>query len=520
MTPDTSIPDLDALPDDSASLRDLVVRLAGLLAKERALSAHYKQRVVELLRRLYGRKSETWDPQQALLTGILADALSQPVAPAPETAPVTVPAHQRKHTPHGRTKDFPDTIRRQEHLIAVPESERLCPLTGKPRPVIGYDIAQKIDYIPAELVINVYKREKLGSVPGAEETGVMTAPAVASVVPRSLLDTGFIAQVIVSKFCDHLPLYRQEQQFKRLGYSISRKTLCDTLMATSVPLTMLTDCVEAHVLSSGTAHHDDTPLDVMLTGKEKGQNIKEARLWVATVPPRDGPWVHFTFAMNRKADTPRQFFETYEGNIVCDAYAGYDGLETPTRHLCGCWVHVRRKFFDAWKIGHHPEANSAMEIIRSLYAIEDQVPPEAVHDPQRLIMRQQQSAPLVERLGAQLQEWQPRVLPAGKLGNAIGYAMNNWTRLRRFLQDPALPLDNNAVEQMIRPVALGRNNWLFLGSEAGGRAAATYMTLIATCKRAGVNPYHYFKDILGRLMDHSSHRLDELLPGKWQPLKA
>jgi transposase len=221
--------------------------------------------------------------------------------------------------------------------------------------------------------------------------------------------------------------------------------------------------------------------------------------------------------MNRKAETPRQFFDTYTGRIVCDAYPGYAALETTRRLLCGCWAHVRRKFYDAWKIGHHPEAPDVLNIIRTLYALEHEVPTEREHDPQRLSIRQQQSGPLLESLQELLEEWKPRALPSGKLGVAIGYALNNWPRLLRFLQDPTLPIDNNAVEQMIRPVAVGRNNWLFMGSETGGHAAAVYMTLLATCKRAGVNPCFYFKDILGRLMDHSTHRLDELLPGAWKP---
>jgi len=513
------IPDLKTLPDDPAALRQIIVVLLEQRGKDQAQMAHLKEQVKALLSRLYGRKSEKWDPKQGLLTDILAEALSQPAAPVPESAPVTVGAHPRRHTPHGRTKDFPDTIRHEEHIIKVPDEQRKCPVTGQERPVIGYEITKKIDYIPAELIINVYKREKLGSISGAEEVGVLTAPAISSAAPRSLLDDGLIAQLIVSKYADHLPLYRQEQMFARLGLNISRKTMCGTLMAVAEPLARMADRIKMNILASPTVHHDDTPVDLLLERLDGERNIREARLWAASVTPRDGPWVYFEFATDRSADTAERFFRDYKGNIICDAYRGYDALENTLRHLCGCWVHVRRKFFDAFKSGQ-PEAVEALEIIRELYLIERETPMERTFDTQRLTLRQHHAWPLLGALLERLLAWEGRVLPKSLMGKAVRYALNNWNRLLRFLENPALPLDNNAIEQMIRPVALGRKNWLFVGSEAGGHAAAVYMTIMATCKRANVNPAVYFKDILGRIMDHPVSRLDELLPGIWKPINA
>lgn len=521
LTQINALPRIEELPDDPALLRGVLAQVVQLLSKANVTIETLREQMAQMQRRLYGRSSEKWDPNQALLDEVLAQALEQRAAmPAPavvETAPVKVDAHERKSTPHGRSA-FPEDCRQEEIIIPVPEADRICPITGQERPVIGYEVSRKLAYRKAELVIKVFKREKRGSVAGAEETGVVTAPVVESVVPRSIMDDSLLAHVITSKFIDHLPLYRQEKIFGRFGAKLSRQTMCDTLIAAAEPLSRLADLIRAKVLANGVVHHDDTPVDMMTEGMKSGSGIKEGRLWIGTVPPRDGPWTSFTFSTSRQGKHIEDWFRDYHGYSMSDDYAPYEWLPEPIIQL-RCWAHCRRKFFEA-KDSSPLEAAEMLERIGQLYKLEASMPAGTEHDTQRLKMRQEQAKPQLEAIRARLDEFATRALPKSPLGKAVHYAISNWKYLIRYVEDPRLPIDNNAAEQAIRPVALGRRNWLFMGSERGGKAAAVYMTILGTCKRAGVNPSEYLEDVLGRIMSHSVQRLDELLPGNWKPIAA
>jgi transposase len=512
-----AVPRLDELPEDPALLRAVVVQLLQQLNQAQGRIGDLQQQVEQLVRRLYGRSSEKLDPNQVLMDALLIPALEQRATTPPTavTAAVKVEAHTRKVTPHGRTI-FPETLKHEEIIIPVPESERICPVTGRERPVIGYEESKKLDYRQPELIVKVFKREKRGSVAGAEEVGVITAPPPEGPIPKGLLDNGLLAQVAVSKFVDHMPLYRQEKMFERLGSYLSRRTLCDSLLAAAVPLQGLSDCIKAHVLANGTVLHDDTPVDLVSEGIAPGRNVREARLWVGTVPVRDGPWVHFTFTLSRESQHVKNFFANYRGNVMSDDYIAYDSLDPGSVKRSACMTHARRKFFEA-KDAHPVEAAEMLERIGALYHLESSVDPAIEHDALRLRMRQEQAVPALAQIRERLDAWALKALPKSPLGKAVAYALSNWPRLIRYTEDPTLPIDNNAAEQAIRPVAVGRRNWLFMGSERGGQAAAIYMTLVATCRRAGVNPYDYFRDIFARIMSHSSQKLDELVPGNWKP---
>lgn len=514
------IPRVEDLPDDPVVLRGVVKQLLETIGSLNGRVTDLQQQVEQLVRRLYGRSSEKWDPNQVVMDELLAGVLDQgPVkVPPVASAPVTVGAHTRQSTPHGRSL-FPETIKHEEIVIPVPEAERVCPVTGLERPVIGYEETKKLDYRPPELVVKVYKREKRGSVAKAEEVGVVTAPPPEGPVPKGKLDNGLLAHLVVSKFVDHLPLYRQEKIMGRWGVALTRQTMADNLLAAAEPLRGLAALVAAKVLASHTVHHDDTPVDMQTEGLHNTHHIKEARLWVATVPVRDGPWTHFEFTTSREGRHVEAFFKNYRGNVMSDDFAGYGRLVPEWVQRLACMAHARRKFFEA-KDSKPAEAAEMLERIRLLYKLEASVDADPQHDPQRLRMRQELALPQLLAMKERLDAWAVSILPKSPLGKAVGYAINNWSRLVRYTEDPRFPIDNNAAEQAIRPVALGRNNWLFMGSEAGGRAAATYMTLLATCKRAGVNPFDYFQDIFGRIMSHSTHKLEELLPDKWRPLSA
>ena len=516
-----ALPRIEDLPDDPAVLRGMIAQLVQANQSLTDKVAGLLQHVEQLTRRIYGRSSEKWDPNQTIMDEVLAHVLEQrtTLPQVPEiAASVKIDAHTRKVTPHGRSI-FPETLKHEEIVIQVPEAQRMCPITGQERPVIGYEISKKLNYRQAELTVKVYKREKRGSVANASETGVVTAPAVECVVPKSVMDNGLLAHVIVSKFEDHLPLHRLEKIFKRQGVSLSRQTICDTMLAASEPLGRLADCIGSKVLANDLVHHDDTPVDMLTDGVNHAKGIKEARLWVATVPGRDGPWTHFKFSISREARHIEDFFKEYRGTLMSDDYAGYGRLdETKVRRIL-CWAHARRKFFDAQSTSPL-EAAEMLERIRLLYKLEHSVEPGTEFDEGRRQMRQELATVQLNAFHERLKALALKTLPKSPLGKATFYALSNWPYLIRYVEDPCLPLDNNPAEQAIRPVAVGRNNWLFMGSERGGKAAAVYMTLLATCKRAKVNPFEYFEDILGRIMSHSTHKLAELLPGNWAPVKT
>jgi transposase len=521
LTSTVSLPRIEELPDDPAVLRGMVEQLVKLLTAANGTIETLQQQVEQMVRRLYGRSSEKWDPNQALMDEVLAAVLEQRAALPKATdasIPVKIEAHTRHVTPHGRSI-FPETLKHEEIVIPVPEAERMCPITGQERPVIGYEISKKLDYRQPELVVKVYKREKRGSVANAEETGVVTAPAPECPVPKSVMDNGLIAHVVVSKFEDHLPLYRQEKIFKRQGVALSRRTMCDTLLAAAEPLSLLADRIKAKVLANELVHHDDTPVDMLTEGMSHTNGIKEARLWVATVPGRDGPWTHFQFSTSREGRHIEDFFREYHGAVMSDDFIGYDRMDKEHVLRLLCWAHVRRKFFEAQ--GSNPlEAAEMLERIRLLYKLEHSVEVGPEHDERRLEVRRAQARPQLDAMIERMKAWSVKAPPKTPLGKALSYALTNWPCLIRYVDDPRLPLDNNPAEQAIRPVAVGRKNWLFMGSERGGRAAAVYMTLLATCRRAKVNPFDYLQDILRRIMSHSTRNLDELLPGNWTPLRS
>jgi len=513
------LPRVEELPDDPVLLRGMLEQVLKLFGKAQVRIEQLEKQLDQMLRRMYGRRSEKWNPDQQLMDELLAAVLDQgKTAEETPSQTVKVETHTRKVTPHGRSV-FPDTIKHEEVIIPVPEKERICPVTGRERPVIGYEISKKLDYRQPELVVKVYKREKRGSVAGAEEVGVVTAPPANGPVAKGILDNGLLAHLVVSKYVDHLPLYRLENIFERSGVELSRRTMSDNLLETAEPLSRLVECLKKKVLANGVVHHDDTPVDLLLEGQGSGRNVKQARLWAMTVPPKEGPWTVFEFSVSREARHVEDIFKGYHGRIVCDAYAGYLRLESDEIQLCGCWAHTRRYFFDALK-SSPKEASETLERIGKLYQIEKGVGLQSDQDEERRHVRQREAIPQLKAFQARLEEWNPRTPPKSPLGQAIGYALSNWERLLRYTQDGRLPIDNNPAEQMIRPIALGRKNWLFMGSERGGHAAAVYMSLVATCKRARVNPWEYFRDVFARIMDHSTHKLEELLPGIWKPLGA
>lgn len=556
MSATTSI-ETGTLPADPAVLVRMVMQQEAVIANLR----HEKDEMARLLadqiktlksqvdwlkRQLFGHKSEKIDPNQMWLDQLTIDAIEKN-PPAQPSEPAAVPGtaadagsksekSPRKHSPHGRG-ELPAELPREILTVDVPDSEKVMP-DGTPRPVIGHEDSERIAYQAGRIYVKVTRRLKYGSPMGQEENGVVTAPVPETLVPKCMADESLLAHLVVSKYEDHLPLHRMEHILARSGITLTRQTMCDWNLACGEAVQPLIDAVVREMFASGLVHNDDTPVDMQdyKAGKPRGKQTRETRLWVTTVAPREGPWTVFDFTNGRSTDGPRKFFASYAGRIVCDAYASYEILdrERDDLILIGCWAHVRRYFLTAHRGGYPREGAEFIAMIRELYRVEQsfvdtvlsedataaqQLEARKKDDGQRLAIRREQAVPVLARIRARLDELLPGTPPKSDLGKALQYTHKIWDRLTAYATDGRLPIDNNPVEQMIRPVALGRNNWLFFGSERGGRAAANLMSLIATCKRAKVDPFAYLSDVFRRLpaAKDDPAKLRALLPDVWKP---
>jgi hypothetical protein len=347
----------------------------------------------------------------------------------------------------------------------------------------------------------------------------ITAPRPAQGVARCLAAPGLLAHVIVSKFADHLPLYRLEQMFARHGVALARQTLCDWLARSAELLTPLCQLMIQQVLQSRVVQTDDTPVPVQ---DDTRDGTRTGRVWLYH---GDGehPYLVYQYSPNREQQWPLAVLKDYAGFVQADAYGGYDQLFASGRiEEVACWAHARRKFFDAQKTD--PErALYVLGAIRQLYAVEKRARqeqarldlPRAAYETLRQRWRQEQSVPVLTTLCHWLRGQQGQVLPKSPIGEAISYARNQWDALLRYTTHGFLEIDNNAAERALRPIAVGRKNYLFFGSDVGGATAAVLYSLVQTCKHLGIEPWRYLRDVLERMPTHPPERLEELLPDRW-----
>ena len=481
-----------------------ILELDRQLKRQQATLEQMQHQMEDLLRRLYGRRSEKLDINQLLMEGLVlaADGTAQPLEEPPP--PADAPAKPRVKSKHKGRCPLPDHLPRHEIIVPAPEEQKTCAVTGQPRPFIGYEDSEKLEYIPETLRVNVYRREKYGSPLGAEENGVFTAALPPAVVARCSADTGMLAHVTVSKFDDHLPLYRQERILLRQGVEISRKTMAGWLGGLGTGLEPLWNLLGHSILASGVVLHDDTPVRMLDPGAGK---TKETRFWVAG-SGAGPPLVHFTFSRDRKQQTPKDFFTGYTGALMCDEYAGYVNVDCG--HLLSCWAHARR-YVEKAKTVEPAFATEVLLEIADLYRIEERI--RDASDAERLMVRQTESAKQVKVIFDLLESREFR--PKSPMHRAAQYILKNRKGLSRFTENPLWPIDNNAAERAIRRVAIGRKNWLFLGSETGGQTAAVLMSLLGTCWANRVNAWAYLKDVLDRMSTQPQDRYHELLPHVW-----
>jgi transposase len=498
------------LPDDVPTLQTLLRQVLAELAQLRAENAELRGKLDAALKHRFGRRSERQPKQK-----------SRDDNPPPQ------------RDPHGRAA-LPEHLDRREVVHDLTEAEKLCPCCGQVRVCIGTQTAEQLEMEPARFfVLRTVKRSYAcrhcdpAGVP-AEQRLQTAGPAQVGPIAKGLCGPGLLAHVITAKFADHTPLHRLAGQLARSGVTIARATLGDWLAQAADLLGPLYLLMHQRLLLSRVIHGDDTSVKLRVAGAER---TRKAHLWVA-IGDVDYPYVVFDFTADYTAAGPERFLQGYRGYLQADALAQYEGLygDDLVLHVC-CWAHARRKFVAA-SDAKDERAEAALVLIRQLYAIERDLPPllPPSDDPvatqqrrhreeQRRQRRQQQAEPILVELKTWLDEQRPKALPKSPLGQAIGYALNHWAALERYLEQGYLAIDNNLSERTLRAIALGRNNWGVLGSETGGRTAAVLYTMVGTCKHLGIDPFAYLKEALPGLFalgdKPAAEQLLEWLPDRW-----
>jgi len=521
-SPATTACDLP-LPQDLAACHALIGQLFESQRQDGRTIRKLEHQLQDLLRRLYGRSAEKLDPNQMLLFKDLLEQLqadnAAPSTPEPEAA-----AAPRASAGHGRRR-LPADLPRRRVVHDLPEAEKACPCCGEARQVIGEDTSEQLDYEPAKLTVIEHVRLKYACracEAGAAEAGPQIATADKPLAPieKGLAAPGLLSYVVVSKYGDHLPLHRLERILRRHGMDIARSTMCDWARDSAVALEPLYDRLVNEVLGSKVIHTDDTPVDVLDRARS---GTRTGRFWVY-VGDREHPYAVFAYTPNRSRDGPMAFLTDWGKDatryLQADAFGGYDGIYAGQAGgdvvEVACWAHARRKFYDA-RTSAPAMATQALAYIRLLYDVEDAA--KALSPAERQALREAQATPRLTELRTWLETQQAGaggpVLPKSPMGQAMGYALNQWDALCVYTTDGDLAIDNNAAENTLRRIALGRKNWLFCGSDRGGRTAAILFSLIASCDRHHVDPFAYLRDVLTRIAAHPASRLAELLPDRW-----
>lgn len=493
------------LPDDPALLKQMICELTEQLQKSRRHEEHLLRKIDELVRKLFGRKAERIDPNQLSLVDLAALGISSPPAaeePEPETAPPAAPRRRpRRRRP---PKELPR--RRVEHTLE--EAERLCPCCKVPMEVIREEIHEQLDYLPASFEVVEHVRFVYACHKGCDEA-VETAVKPPQLIEKGLPGPGLLAHVITSKYADHQPLNRLENIFSRQGVEIARSTMCDWVRAVSDHIAPLVEHMKSDVLRSYCVATDDTPVTVLTPG-EKGS--RKGRLWTY-VGDDEHPWTVFDYTPTRERDGPMRFLEGFEGYLQADAYSGYDEIYRTRPVLeVGCWMHARRYFYEASQASPARPCE-ALAIISRLFQIEKKC--KSFSAAQRLECRKAESIPILDTMEEWLHEQTLKTPPKSALGAALTYTRNQWLALRRYAEDGRLPIDNGRSERALRLIAVGRKNWLFAGSDAGGERAARIYTLIVTCRHHRLDPFHYLLDLLRSLPETPAEQMHELTPLAW-----
>ena len=517
-----------SLPSDVAALQAFAITLqttlqtrdAELQARDAELYAKtlhiekLKAQLALLRRARFGRSSEKLDhdiEQLELMIGDIEEGQAQSSERIEVTKAATAP---RKEKLQPVRRPLPDHLPRErvEHEAAC-----TCPACGSTRLTrIGTDEREVLEYVPSHFKVIVHARPKMS----CRDCETITQPPMPSLpIERGMPGAALLAHVLIAKYDDHLPLYRQSEIYARDGVDIDRSTLASWVGQMAFHLDPLAQAIANHLRKGQTLHADDTPVPVLDPGRGKTKTgrlwvaVRDERPWGSTVPPA----IFYRYAPDRKAEQAEALLENCHGFLHADAYAGFNNLYRPdpqTGHSrlieVACWAHARRKLYDVHAATKSPAAYELLERIGELFAIEADI---RGHQPyERLSVRIEQSVPLLEQIKIQFENTQNKISGKSTLAQAIRYSLSRWDALTRYTTDGRLDICNNAAERAIRPLAIGRKNWLFAGSDTGGERAAVMYTIIETAKLNGLNPEAYLRNIIDRIADHPAKRINELLP--------
>ena len=512
---------LESLPSLNAEqLRELVSELIAKIAQQGQIITQrdsdilYRQakidklthELVTLKRWKFGRSSEQLNGTQISL---IEETIDADIAAIEEELKELAP-----------TAKTPTQPRQQPKRAALPAGLPRVDIHHEPDSTtcqcgcqlkrIGEDVSEKLDYTPGVFTVEQHIRGKWAC---SQCETLTQAPVPAQIIDKGIPTAGLLAQVLVAKYGDHLPLYRQEYIFGRAGVALPRSTLAQWVGICGVQLQPLVDALKAQILSHSVVHADETPVQMLKPGNKK---THRSYLWAyAPGAFEDLKAVVYDFCESRAGEHCRTFLGEWRGSLVCDDYAGYKAGFASGITEAGCMAHSRRKFFDLHVAAKSQIAGQACAYISQLYDVEREGKHLSVDE--RLQIRQAKSKPLANAF----QEWmllqRQKITDGSTTAKALDYSLKRWGALTQFLDDGQLPIDNNWIENQIRPIAIGRNNWLFAGSLRAGQRAAAVMSLIQSAKLNGHDPYAYLKDVLARLPTHKHSQIEELLPHRWQP---
>jgi len=505
------------LPQDTDTLRKIMVDLAEQLDRSLVEQNKYQSLLRELLEAQRSRKSEQLTKEQLGLFESAWQAQNSPsqsdeddddddIDGSPQGGQRPDQTQQKKRS--GRQALARHLVReRIVHDLA--EAEKHCDCCGRDLRLIEEETSERYEYIPASVKVIEDVRRKY-----ACECTIRTAGKPAQPIEKSTASASLLAQVIVAKWADHQPLHRQEKMFARHGVTISRKTMGGWMAQCAKLLDPLYAAMKKELFGSKVIGTDDTSVKVL---DRKLPFARIGRIW-PYVGDAHHPVIVYDYTPTRSRAGPAKFLEGYKGYLQADAYSVYDAFFKGERGMIevGCWMHARRYVYKALEADQR--MGPALHLIARVYAVEDRAKALALSAEQRLALRQRVSVRLMERLHKYLLELKQDVLPKSSSGTAVRYALNQWEALTRFLEDGELEIDNGASERANRDIALGRGNWTFFGSDNGGRTAAVLRSFIASCKRSGVEPFAWFRNVLSRIASHPITQLTELLPHNWKPV--
>ncbi len=506
MLPDVASPCPIPL-SESEQIVDLRKELAWAKLKIQVLEEQLRlQRIKK-----YGPGSEKLSDAQLQLLEFEPGVSNAEVQAESEREPLPAPVKQQRSRKHPGRQELPAALPRVERVIACTPEQCTCKTCGQATVVIGHDVSEQLDVEPAKYFVVVTKREKR-ACKRCEEGGVVAAPAPARIIEKSLVSDRVVIDTVIAKYSDHLPLYRQSVILERdAGVEITRATLDGWVMRVGELLIPIVDVMRRELLGGTYIQADETPVDVQLHDG-RGQN-HQAYLWQYGRP---GGGVVFEFRMGRGREGPKEFLGQFEGILQTDGYVVYDHVGGPKLVHAGCWAHSRRKFFDAAKLNPSDAvATRIVKLIDDLFGIDAVAREEKLDHAARHVLRLERAQPLVEIIHGEVKAARDASLPSSALGKAANYTLSLWKKLTRFLEHPELELSNNLAENSMRPVALGRKNWIHVGSQQAGPKVAAILSIVESCRRMKIPIRDYLAAVLPGIGDVSIQRLAAFTPAAW-----